>query len=104
MTAAPFPPADVVAGAVSAALVGPFFQSRVQRASLNGFEFHSVSAGPVGPLYLLYHFDKVVIRRRIGGAPLCVCLILDFSVVFFTFPEGNDGITLDSRCSNMCGG
>ena len=103
MTAAPFPPADVVAGAVSAALVGPFFQSRVQRASLNGFEFHSVSAGPVGPLYPLYHFDKVVIRRRIGGAPFGVRLLLDYAVVLFSFTEGNYGITLDLRCSSLCG-
>ena len=57
---------------------------------------------------LIYHLfclvDKAVIRRRIGRAPLGVRLLLDYSVVLFSLHEGNDAITLDSRCRNMCGG
>ena len=53
--------------------------------------------------YVLCHFDKVVIRRRIGGAPFGVRLLLDYAVVLFSFTEGNYGITLDLRCSSLCG-
>ena len=50
MTVGTFSPAAVGADAVAAGLVWPIFQSRVQRVSPAGFEFHSVPAGPFGPL------------------------------------------------------
>ena len=65
---APFPPAFVAAvtAAVSAAaLVGPLLQSNVQRASPVGLEFHSASAGLVGPPSLV-PLRRGGIRRRIG--------------------------------------
>ena len=98
----PFPPAAVV-GAAAAAKAEPLFQGKVQLASLLGFNSIPCLLGQLVH-YLLCHFDEAVIRRRVGGAPLGVRLLLDCSVVLFSFPEGNDGITLDSRRSNMSGG
>ena len=84
--APPFPPssAAVVADAAAAALVGPLFQTRTQRASPAGVEFHSVSAGPVGPLSLVplrRGGHQASGRRRSLGRPsssglLCGSLLL----------------------------
>ena len=54
--------------------------------------------------YRFSHLDQAVIKCRIGGALLGVRVRLARSVVLFWFPEGDDGMALDSRWRNMCAG